>query len=500
MTKVLLDTNIIIHRENDTVSNHDIGVLYYWIDRLNLTKMIHPLSIEEINRCGDREHLEVLAVKLRAYEKIHTKVTPTEDFYNHLVNFPEKTPNDKVDNQFLYEVYSKRVDFLITEDRQMLNKAKALGIGEKVFSIEKFINQATRRHPNLIEYKTLNVKPVRFGELDWTDPFFDSLRKTYAGFDGWLISKSEEEAYVCFDDKNKILGLLYLKIEEGTENYSDISPVFPKKRRLKIGTFKTETTGFRLGERFLKIAFDNAINAGIEEIYVTMYPNIGSLKDLLEGWGFEYWGRKGQELVLVKNLMKYAPTRTPLQNFPLTSKDCKKFILPIYSNYHTTLLPDSILTTEKPVDFIKNIAHRYALRKIYVTGAYSCPANIGDLVVFYRIGDNNGKPKKYTSVLTSIGIISKIRTNFPSEAHFLQACENRTVFSREDLHRWWERYKSHIVVVDFLFRESFDYRIPLEFLWKEGIVPAPNGPRAFHQLSDEQFDKIIAEAHKVQER
>lgn len=498
MTKVLLDTNIIIHRENDSVSNYDIGALYYWVDKLNLTKMIHPLSIEEISKCRDQKHLEVLAVKLRAYEQIHTKVTPTKDFYDRLINFPEKSPNDRIDNQFLYEVYSKRVDLLITEDRRMLNKAKVLGIDKRVFSIEKFINEATRRHPDLIEYKTLNVKPVRFGELNWNDPFFNSLREAYIDFDDWLTRKSEEKAYICFGDKNKILGLLYLKIEQENENYSDIFPIFSKKRRLKIGTFKTETTGFRLGERFLKIAFDNAINAGIEEIYVTMYPNVINLKELFENWGFEYWGYKGQELVLVKNLMKYEPTRTPLQNFPLTNKNCRKFILPIYSNYHTTLLPDSILNTEKPMDFIKNIAHRYALRKIYITGAYSCPAEIGDLIVFYRIGDNNGKPKKYTSVLTSIGIISRIRTNFPSEKDFLQACENRTVFSNADLHRWWQRYQGQLIVIDFLFKESLGHRIPLEFLWEEGIVPVPKGPRVFHQLLDEQFDKIIRASHKLQ--
>ena len=498
MTKVLLDTNIIIHRENDSVSNYDIGALYYWVDKLNLTKMIHPLSIEEISKCRDQKHLEVLAVKLRAYEQIHTKVTPTKDFYDRLINFPEKSPNDRIDNQFLYEVYSKRVDLLITEDRRMLNKAKVLGIDKRVFSIEKFINEATRRHPDLIEYKTLNVKPVRFGELNWNDPFFNSLREAYIDFDDWLTRKSEEKAYICFGDKNKILGLLYLKIEQENENYSDIFPIFSKKRRLKIGTFKTETTGFRLGERFLKIAFDNAINAGIEEIYVTMYPNVINLKELFENWGFEYWGYKGQELVLVKNLMKYEPTRTPLQNFPLTNKNCRKFILPIYSNYHTTLLPDSILNTEKPMDFIKNIAHRYALRKIYITGAYSCPAEIGDLIVFYRIVDNNGKPKKYTSVLTSIGIISRIRTNFPSEKDFLQACENRTVFSNADLHRLWQRYQGQLIVIDFLFKESLGHRIPLEFLWEEGIVPVPKGPRVFHQLLDEQFDKIIKASHKLQ--
>lgn len=492
MTKVLLDTNIIIHRENDRVSNYDIGRLYYWIDRLKLTKVIHPLTEEEIGKCGDTKHLEVLKVKLQAYEKIYTRAVPTSDFYNYLKNFPEKTENDRVDNQFLYEVYSERVNMLITEDKRMRNKAKALGIGNKVFSIEQFINEATQKHPSLIEYKTLNVKPFRFGELDRRDPFFNSLRQSYSDFDNWLAKKSEEKVYACHDHTNHILGLLYLKIEEEDENYSDIVPIFSKKRRLKIGTFKTESTGFRLGERFLKITFDNAKRSDIDEIYVTMYPNVSGLKELLEQWGFTYWGKKGEEIVLIKDLKRYDLARTPLQNFPLTCTNCNKFILPIYSQYHTTLLPDSILNTEEPLDFITNIAHRYALRKIYITGASACPAKTGDLVVFYRIGDK--EPKKYSSVLTSVGIIAQIRTNFRSESDFLKACENRTVFSKQDLQRWWRKYSQRLLVIDFLFQESFKKRIPLAVLWAENIVPAPKGPRPFHQLTDEQFDKIINKA------
>lgn len=494
MTKVLLDTNIIIHRENDKISNYDIGLLYYWVDKLKLTKVTHPLTEEEISRYGDTKHLEVLKIKLQAYERIYTRAEPTREFYDRLSAFPVKNENDQVDNQFLYEVYSARVDMLITEDKRMRLKAQALGIENRVFSIEQFINEATRKYPSLIEYKTLNVKPFRIGELNWKDPFFDSLRSSYPGFDNWLAKKSEEKVYVCHDHINHILGLLYLKIEEENENYSDISPIFSPKRRLKIGTFKTETTGFRLGERFIKITFDNAKQAGIDEIYVTMYPFVKGLRELLEQWGFEYWGEKGKEIVLIKKLTKYDERRTTLQNFPLVRKDCNKFILPIYPQYHTTLLPDSILNTEQPTDFIKNIAHRYALRKIYITGALVCSATKGDLVVFYRIGDR--PPQKYSSVLTSIGIISRIRKNFQSKDEFFKACENRTVFSRQDLEKWWNRYPQQILVVDFLFKEAFKHRIPLSFLWEENIVPAPKGPRPFHQLTDEQFDKIMKEAYK----
>ncbi len=46
--RVLLDTNIIIYRENKDVSNYSIGHLYRWLDKLKYDKVIHPYSIDEI--------------------------------------------------------------------------------------------------------------------------------------------------------------------------------------------------------------------------------------------------------------------------------------------------------------------------------------------------------------------------------------------------------------------------------------------------------------------
>lgn len=58
-----------------------------------------------------------------------------------------------------------------------------------------------------------------------------------------------------------MLGFLYLKTEGVNENYSDIVPPFKPMRRLKVGTFKVESTGFRLGERFVKIILTMPYNA-----------------------------------------------------------------------------------------------------------------------------------------------------------------------------------------------------------------------------------------------
>ena len=51
--KILLDTNIVIHREAATVIDEDIGVLFRWLDNLHHTKCIHTLTAEELEKHED---------------------------------------------------------------------------------------------------------------------------------------------------------------------------------------------------------------------------------------------------------------------------------------------------------------------------------------------------------------------------------------------------------------------------------------------------------------
>jgi len=62
--KILLDTNIIIHREAATIVNEDIGVLFKWLDNLNYTKCIHPITVEELGKHQDPRVRQSLKIKL----------------------------------------------------------------------------------------------------------------------------------------------------------------------------------------------------------------------------------------------------------------------------------------------------------------------------------------------------------------------------------------------------------------------------------------------------
>jgi predicted nucleic acid-binding protein len=294
MLKVLLDTNIIIHRENSIVSNYNIGHLYKWLDKLHYTKLIHPYTKEEIEKYKDKAAQKNFSVKLEAYELIKAISEPTEEFLKSLID-QDKTENDKIDTTLLFYVYSGKSDILITEDKKLINKAKKIGIDKKVLSIDQFIEKVTEENPVLVDYKMLKVKKELFGNINLSSSFFDSFKKDYKEFPDWFNKKSEEEAYICKDDKDEIIGFLYPKLEDVNENYDNITPKFNRKKRLKVGTFKVLSTGFRLGERFIKIIFDNAIQYGVEEIYLTMFESREEsqvLSDLLIRWGFIKHGKK----------------------------------------------------------------------------------------------------------------------------------------------------------------------------------------------------------------
>ena len=421
--KALLDTNIIIHREANKIVSQDIGILYRWLDRGQYTKCIHSATIEEVKKNPNKETVDLFLVKLESYEVIDIP-SPLQDEVKNVSDQFDTTDNDIVDTVLLNEVFVGRVDILITEDKKIHKKALELGIQDKVFTIDSFLEKTFAEHPELVNYKVLNVQKLKFGKIDLNDTFFDSLKEDYVGFDKWFIKKYDEEAYITINSNNgMLLSFLYLKVEDENENYSNINPQFSPKRRLKIGTFKVISNGFRLGERFVKIVFDNALKNHVQEIYVTIYdkrPEQRRLIDLLEQWGFVLWGTKGEgELVYVRDFSQKFDIENLKACFPYISKGKNVYVVPIYPEYHTELLPDSILNTESPEEFIEDFPHRNCINKVYVSRAMEPYPNIGDILVFYRTGGY------YKSVVTTIGEVLEVKSDFLNENDFILYCRKK---------------------------------------------------------------------------
>jgi predicted nucleic acid-binding protein len=488
--KALLDTNIIIHREASKVVNQDVGILYRWLERAKYTKCIHSLTIAEIDKYQNKQTVDTFHIKLDSYEQIEIP-SPLQPEVQAVSDKIDINQNDRNDTLLLNEVFVGRVDILITEDKKIHKKAASLGIEDKVFTIDSFLEKTFAEHPDLVNYKVLNVQKLKFGRINLDDNFFDSLKEDYTGFDRWFIKKYDDEAYITVNSNNGLLlSFLYLKIEGKDENYIDISPAFTPKKRLKIGTFKVINNGFRLGERFMKIIFDNALKNKVEEIYVTIFDKRDEQKrliDLLEQWGFVLWGKKNAELVYVRNFARKFDENNLQQCYPFISRDKDCYIVPIYPDYHTELLPDSILNTESPEEFIEDFPHRNCINKVYVSRAIPPHPNKGDILVFYRTGGY------YKSVVSTVGIVQEIRYDFKDEDDFVLYCRKSSVFPENQLRDMW-RYapQNRPFVVRFLYVYSFPHRINMKELIDLQVLSGVNdAPRGFKQITNEQFNNIL---------
>ena len=491
--KILLDTNIVIHREASTVVNEDIGVLFKWLDNLHHTKFIHAVTIEEINRHQDPDVRKSFEVKLGNYNILKTKA-PMADAVLSVTKSLDKDQNDLDDTMIINELYCERVDALITEDKQLINKAALLGIPDKVYTIDAFLEKVTKENPDLADYKVLSVRKSLFGNLDISDEFFASFIEDYPDYEKWFNKKAEETVYVCLSESN-IIALLYLKIENKNDDYSDINPIMPPKKRLKIGSFKVMLNGFRLGERFLKIAFDNALRFKVDEVYVTIFDKRieqQRLINLLEEYGFYRHGFKkgpgGDENVYIRSCERLANRLKPKLTYPFFSTAGSIFFVSIYPEYHTELFPDSILRTESPMDYVENEPHRNAISKVYISRSFERNIRAGDVLIFYRTGGY------HKGVVTTIGIVENLIDNIPTEADFIRLCRKRSVFTDKQLADHWKYKKSKPFIVEFLYVYSFPKRINLQRLNELGVIPdITDMPRGFTRITKQNLKDILRE-------
>lgn len=503
--RVLLDTNIIIHREASKIVNQDIGVLFYWLDKLHYTKCVHPLTAEELNRNINPDTAKTMQLKLANYQVLKTEA-PLHDKVKQVSANIDTVSNDFDDTKLINEVFCDRVDILISEDKKIHTKAAMLGISDRVFRIDNFLEKVTAENPAFVDYKVLAVKKDYFGKINLQDTFFDSFKEDYIGFEKWFGKKSDEIAYVCYHN-NILSAFLFIKVEDEKESYSDIKPTFEKKKRLKIGTFKVTSNGFKLGERFLKIIFDNALQYKVYEIYVTIFDKRQEqlrLIELLENWGFKLYGIKttpsGEEKVYVRPFGKSLPVNIerPKLTFPFFSRETDKYIIKIEPQYHTELFPDSINMREMPMDYVENEPYRNALSKVYISHSQDRHLKSGDIIIIYRMGETS--PKIYSSTVTTICIVENVIDNIKSYEELISICRNRTVLSDEDLKtKFWNKFPTYKpFVINFLYAHSFPTPKPtLNDLNKLGIIPdIMNMPRGFIKITNEQFTTLLNFAYR----
>lgn len=340
------------------------------------------------------------------------------------------------------------------------------------------------------------LRLTKFKELPLDDPFFDSLKLGYAEFPQWVAKKADEDVYVV-DDGTSLSGMIYLKPEDGP--VTDVAPNLPNGRWLKVGTLKIEGKGTKLGERVIKKIFDTAIDANATGIYVTVFDVHKNLIKLFTRYGFEKVGTKttdnGTENVYVRSLVDHADDM--LKSYPFVRVNGNhQWLLAVYPQYHSRLLPDSILNNESK-EIVQDVSHTNTIHKIYIGKLSLTRMKKGDAVIMYRTSDKKA-PAFYRSVATSICIVeeTKRRKDFASVDAFLEYCKPHSVFSEDelrDMYATWNRFYT----VKMTYNVAFNKRTTRgELLETVGVPVQPRWD--LKPLTTEQF-RDIAELGKVHE-
>ena len=371
--------------------------------------------------------------------------------------------------------------------------------------VEKPADELKNKIRNNQERRPMDLQVQRFSDIDLNDSFFDSLRASYPEFNEWYNKKAAAGATAyCYYVDNELKDFLYLKIEE--EELSDLTPVLPAKKRLKVGTFKVDNEDRHTtrGERFMKKIMDMAIAEDVDEIYVTMFPTeeLQGLIRMFEKFGFSHIADKpheggNAEYVLIKGMTTHVDDFK--LDYPFVKKaSSNKYVLSIVPEFHTHLFPDSILKNEKKYDLIQDVSETNSIYKIYLCWMQDTRnLKAGDKLIIYRTSDEEGKAY-YRSVCTSVCTVCEVKTyrDFENEEEFIKYTNRYSVFKEHELRRWY-KYKNNFIVIKMVYNIAFTKKV-INMVMKEqvGLNPKYWG---FFKLTDAQFDKLL-ELGEIDER
>jgi hypothetical protein len=185
-----------------------------------------------------------------------------------------------------------------------------------------------------------------------------------------------------------------------------------------------------------------------------------------------------------------ALTGDVVRDYPLISGASGKFMLGIWPQWHTRLLPDSKLLTESP-DIVKDVSHSNSIHKVYLAGMQGLDQlRRGDLLVIYRTSDNKG-PAHYRSVATSICVVEEVRdiSSFPTVDALLEYCAPYSVFDEQELRGFYSN-RRYPTLIRFTYNAALKKRLTRAELIEHGVVD-PKAYAGFAPITDEGFNVIV---------
>ena len=484
--RILIDTNIFIHFEDNKVMDESYSKFLRLCSMYKHQIVVHPYSIEDILQDKDLIRKSISISKIKRYQELEYPPIPTQTELN-VLGLNSSNRNDKVDNSILFALVKESVGILITEDVGIHKKAKYLGLDTRVLFLKQALHALEllhtiedHRYPHIINNKVYN--------LNINDPFFKSLKLDYPEFNTWFkrISQEARDCWVYNGQNNSLGGLIIYKDE--------MNPVITynggilEGKTLKISTLKVseQEQGKKIGELFLKKIFSFALKNGYQNIYLTTKENKQEyLINLIEDFGFKALElcTKQRDMVYVKEIPSSAPDVNHLNSFEYHKKffpyfdanRVKKHFVPIQPSFHRILFPE----IEKQQQFFyNNLQAGNTIKKIYLSHSKYTKISQGDIVLFYRSEDRKA--------ITTLGIVEQVENAKANDFNkVLGYSIKRSVYNYEQIK---EYSKKDTLIV--LFRIISHFNAPLTREWLLLNTRYKNW-QAISEIDDASFRKIL---------
>lgn len=494
-SQVLIDTNVFIEREGLSEVPEPLQELLHELQLQGHTVLVHPESKQEVRNYENEDGRARGESKIATYEELPYPQYPQDWHTEFRSEVPEGDDyNEQVDNALLFAVYKDQVDYLITWDEALQEKARRLALDDVVLSPEEGCEEFNDAPSGIPDPPP--VEKTTMGELDLDDPIFDSIREDYPPFDDWFKRNEDGDAWVNYLPDGSLGAILFLKPNEAEELGTD--PVLPKRDRLKIRTFKVAEPhrGSKLGELLISIAIREAQSHKLDEMYLTRHiKDPDYLVQLISEYGFWEASKKDDgEAIFIKRLTPGMgdnpdPSEVHYWFYPsfYDGSEVNKFLVPIRPEYHRRLFPEYDKRRTTLTDFTGPfISEGNAIKKAYLSHSNTKQIEPSDILLFYRSRDHQE--------VTSIGVCEEVYTELTDAEEIMDIVDKRTVYRPIEIEEMAE--KETLVV---LFKWHFDLGNPISYaeMKSNDVV---NGPLQTITKIDESSYYYIRDNGGIDER
>lgn len=478
MFTFLLDTNIFIQLEEVDVSG-EIRKSFSEFSALCLKHKIqiqfHPLTKSEIERDKNESRRRQMLSRLTKYPVLENP--PSADMSDIESLFGRiKRANDVNDSQLLFAIHRRCVNYLISEDDGLHQRARHGQVHERVLTVKAAINLIKR----LLEPESVKLPHVRdefLYNINLKDPIFDSLREGYKGFDDWYNTASAEQrkAWIVELD-GKLAGVCIYK-KEMVEEFSGLGVP-----NLKLCTFKVDefARGGKLGELLLKQAFMYSAKNGMKSTWLTAFPRHEYLVSFVKDFGFQVHKQFKINKETGESEMVYFKEHFPPKDLPrmealnfhikyspyfYDDDSVDKFIVPIVPEYHDILFPE--VKKQLSLEGLNPLGNApgNTIKKVYLSRALMKEMNAGSLIYFYRSSPDQA--------IVTLGLVEKTY-RLKNLSDVLDVIGKRSVYTLKQIQ---EMLSSELFVIEFRFIQHFEKTVGYKKLQELGILKGPpQGP------------------------